>query len=848
MRNTSSAYKKAVIGPELHTSISGTIKTAAQTYAITDKLVIPGSVTISRKAINQSSFEYGAAVASEATISLLLPADRYAMYDAELCLNLHTQLPDGTEEVLKLGTWNVSECTRSTKVLQYKAYDNMLRFDADIMDDTTGYAYDLLKYACDKCGVAIGQTQSEIATFVNADVMLKVAADEVETYRDMICYVAKLTCSYAMIDVDGRLVLRTFQKEPCMSLIKRQVLTSAISDYKSQYRGVKARFIADQNYAPYEVIEEGVGLVLDMGDIPILKGGVPEVKTAVLTKILNELKQMVYTPANITMLQDAAIEPGDMLLVKNANLTEEDVTILVTSVTWNYHSSMSLVSAGSNPRLASVKDKSSKQLSQMETTILNRELTVLTYENAEIYAVKQEYVEVASISYTTSASCRPIFMMTVSFTLDYDGVVEFALYNGLVAIPHTSYKQLYSSGVHFASIFYVDTADENERKNLRILAKVKADESSVYRKQAADIETLKNAISAIQAASDVNAPYTTKSVDVTEPTLTVDIQSLRAVLWSQGIGSKAEWDGDLEFTDTIDEVVEISGIISEFNDVISTWLDVPKTSVITEEMPSIGMEGMTVLSYNSNIGFNEVIEQYIVDTSRAGQYIYESKYVNISDGFRLQSNYYMQGEYDESGIATIELDTTIYQTVSGIEIDTDTGAKYLLYAGGVYYDTDLNVINIDAVTPDAMMEYGSDAWTVDLTAYSSCKLFKYNTSEARIPLSATIDAEPYAQTIQTDAIDLSNPTITGIEYVTVDAGGAPTFAVSFDAGTTWMMHTGTAWVELSAEESGMQVSTFIAITTEQWAEQTVGIDDVRLKISLTGMNDVVRSIVIDYTN
>lgn len=847
MRDTSSAYKEAVIGPELHTSISGTIRTATQTYVITDNIVIPGSVTISRKAINQSSFEYGAAVSSEATISLLLSADRYAMYDAELCLNLHTQLPDGTEEVLKLGTWNISECTRTTKILQYKAYDNMLRFDVDIVDDTTGYAYDLLKYACDKCGVPLGQSQSEIAGFVNSDVMLKIAADEVETFRDVICYVAMLTCSYAMINEDGKLVLRTFQKEPCMNLVKRQVLTSTISDYKSQYRGVKARFIADQNYAPYEVIEEGFGLVLDMGDIPILKGGVPEVKTEVLTKILNELKQVIYTPASMTMLQNAAIEPGDMLLVKNANLTEEDVTILVTSVTWNYHGSMSLVSAGSNPRLASVKDKSSKQLSQMETTVLNREYTVLTYENAENYTIKQEYIEVAGISYTTSASCRPIFMMTVSFTLDYDGVVEFALYNGLVAIPHAAYKQIYSSGVHFASIFYVDTADENERKNLRVLAKVKADESSVYRRQAADIATLKNAILAMQAASDVNASYTTESVDMTEPTLVIDIQSVRAALWSQGIGGKAEWDGDLEFADGVN-VIDVCGMeISEFNDAISTWLDVPKTSVITEMMPLVDMESMTVLSYNSNIGFNEVIKQYILDTSKANQYIYDSKFVDISNGFRLQSNYYILGEYDESGIATIELDTTIYQTVFSIEIDVDIDAKYLLFADGEYYDSDLNVINIDSVTPDNMMRYGSDTWTADLTAYGSFKLFKYNMSETRIPLSLLISASPYMQTIQTDSIDLANPTITGIEYVAIDATGTPTFAVSFDAGNTWMMHTGTEWVELSTQESGMQISTFAAITTEQWAKKVTGINNIYIRINLE-KDDIVKSVVIDYTN
>lgn len=850
MRNVSELYNTAIISPELHTSISGTIKTAGRTYDITDKIVIPGSLSINRKAINRSSFEYGAAVTSEMNISLILPdADRYALYNAVVVLYIHTLLSDGSEETLKLGTWNVSECTKTKKIVQIKGYDNMLLFDTDITDDTTGTVYALLALACEKCGVELSQAEEEISALVNGAMQIRVRADEVDTYRDLICYIGMITCTFAMIDYGGKLTLRTFGKASSDNIIKRQVMSSKISDFKSSYKGVTARFIADTNYAPYEVVDDTLtGLVLDMGDIPIVRG-LPETKTEVLNNILADLKGIIYTPVELSITGNPALEPGDMVTVKNANLTEDDVVTLITSTTWNYHGQMKVVSAGSNPRLASAKDRSTKQIRSVENTVVNKDVIILSYVNADTYTINQMLVEIVDISYTVFTGCKPVFIMTVQFELDVDGYVEFTLYNGLVAIEHATYTGYYQAGKHFATIFFPDTTAEDERKNIRVLARAYKNEASIVRQQAADIKTLNNAIAAIKTSSDLSSlAYTVETADTTEPTLTIAAEELKAIIWAQGIGSKAEWDGDLEFTDAID-VAEICGMsMSEFNDVISTWLDAPKTSVITEEMPSIGMEGMTVLSYNSNIGFNEVIEQYIVDTSRAGQYIYESKYVDISDGFRLQNNYYMQGEYDESGIATIELDTTIYQTVSGIEIDTDTGAKYLLYAGGVYYDSELSVINIDAVTPDAMMEYGSDAWTADLTAYSSCKLFKYNTSEARIPLSATIDAEPYAQTIQTDAIDLSNPTITGIEYVTVDAAGAPTFAVSFDAGTTWMMHSGTAWVELSAEESGMQVSTFIAITTEQWAEQTVGIDDVRLKISLTGMNDVVRSIVIDYTN
>lgn len=654
MRAVSDLYKQAVISREQHTRIAGTVKTSGRIYEINDGIVSPGSLSINRKAVNRSSFEYGTAVTSEMNITLILPdADRYSMYDAIIELYLYTLLSDGTEEGMKLGTWNVNECTKSKKLLAFKCYDNMLRFDEDITEDTVGSVYEMLVFACDRCGVELSQTQEEIEALINGQTIVRVLADEVFTYRDLICYLGMVTCTFAKIDANGKLVMQTWSHEPDAELIKRQVLSSKISDFQSIYSGVAARFIADQNYAPYSVNDSTIsGLVLDMGDIPIIRG-IPEMKNQLLENILADLKQVIYTPSELSIVANPAIEPGDLITIRNANLTDDDVVTLITSTTWNYHGAMKLISAGSNPKLASAKDKSTKQIESIESTVAGKDVIILSYTNASEYEIKQEYAEIVDISYTTVAGCKPIFLMSVQFSIDLDGIVEFALYNGLVEIPHATYSGYYLAGEHFVTIFYPDTAEEQERKNLRVLVRAYKQESSLVRNQEAKIATLQNAIEAIKTETDLSSlTYSVVEPDDTEPTVYIASQEVKAIIYAQGISTKAEWDGDLEFTDYSGLVQLRSTKVMDFSDAVIASLDLPKQTGISENFSMITLRNTSVLEFNESIIFNEVIENYIVNTSKADLYSYDSNYVSI-----------------ENGKFSLSVDSTTKQTVTTNNID-----------------------------------------------------------------------------------------------------------------------------------------------------------------------------------
>lgn len=218
-------------------------------------------------------------------------------------------------------------------------------------------------------------------------------------------------------------------------------------------------------------------------------------------------------------------------------------------------------------------------------------------------------------------------------------------------------------------------------------------------------------------------------------------------------------------------------------------------------------------------------------------------------------DYFMGGNATSSSGPALKLEGTYGTNVAAALALLETAnvrlrekAKYLVQIDGVYYDNELNVIEAEEITDAVMLEYGSNELTLDLTGYSKVEILKYDTSESRELLKVKTTAVPVLQAVVTNEIDLSNPTITGIESVTVESEGSPAFAISFDSGGTWNMHNGTAWVVLSEDSTGMQAETLEAITTEQWQEQITGVNSILLRFTLAEPIDAVARVLIDFTN
>lgn len=181
--------------------------------------------------------------------------------------------------------------------------------------------------------------------------------------------------------------------------------------------------------------------------------------------------------------------------------------------------------------------------------------------------------------------------------------------------------------------------------------------------------------------------------------------------------------------------------------------------------------------------------------------------------------------------------------------------KYLIRdseTGTIYNITDgvLTQISVSEVTATVFQQYGMDEISDPALLLSIHKpvILYWQDSDTELPeKKVVVKAVPPEQNITTE-IDLSDESITGIMGVNVEVSGAPVFSCSFDDGSTWNIHNGTDWVAIADGASGMDADTLKAITSEQWNAATADVSFFIFRITLTGTEDAVNSVVIKFLN
>ena len=585
MYDVSDAYKVAVADIHRKSKMRGVLTVGPTVIALDDSDIIKDTVYITSQCTNGNEYEYGCTYATECGLTIKSAVDRYSLYDAEL--KLYWSLWTGAEwEEIPLGVFYISEPNRVNDKISLKALDGMTKLDIDIADDTQGTMPQLMSWIAEKCGVELAQTEEELGAFVNSNVQYSVQTDKVDTYRDLLAYVCQMSACFAIFDRFGKLRLVQYATDPVVELTKKQRFTNAtFSDYTTKFVGLKARFIADENYAPYEAGETGTGLILDMGDNPIVRG-LPETKHAVLDAVFEVLKDVSYTPFEIETMGNPALELGDY--VKNVAVGKDGKTYLspITYYYWTYRGKHKLRAVGGNPKLSGVSNKQGKQVSSLEGGISSKTIQVKSYVNAEQISFTDTEKEIATFNYAATENSRIMFFMTVRLSVSLDGVLVIKFYEDAKADEERVFKKYLERGTDFVTLTELYEVSTNDRRTIVVKAHMEYFESDV-RRQAADIETSKNFL---QAISDTGAivlnevvqfpVYVPGVIDTTIPTATIDKGGVKAVLYGQGIAGEGKWDGTINFAENIDKVIDFTGGLM-FNKNVTEDLNIKRQNPVT---------------------------------------------------------------------------------------------------------------------------------------------------------------------------------------------------------------------------------------------------------------------------
>lgn len=198
---------------------------------------------------------------------------------------------------------------------------------------------------------------------------------------------------------------------------------------------------------------------------------------------------------------------------------------------------------------------------------------------------------------------------------------------------------------------------------------------------------------------------------------------------------------------------------------------------------------------------------------------------------------------------------TIYEvSYEVINLAQPYDRKYLIRSGSTLYtvaDGALSALTETEISASLFQTYGVDdlpdgSLLVGLTDPEV--LYWHDSTDDPPELTLTVTGSPpVPQIVVTNTQDMSDPSILGIESVTVDASEDVLFALSFDDGTTWKAYDGTQWVTLSTENSGMNKTTMENISLEAWAE-VVTSAMYKLRLVLMDTGSYVSAVRVNYIN
>ena len=673
MYNVSDNFKNAIKASNRKSSIYGVLTTSNGTeYLLNDGNIIKDSLYITNQIVNNNKLTFGAVYAGECGLVINSTIDRYSLFGAKLELTFILELEDGTEELLPLGVFNVDTPERIGSKIKLTAVDNMSKFDIPVNEDVNGTWYELLSYISAKCGVELAQTQAELkALHVNAtNQNYTIQQDKIDTYRDALSFLAMVICANATIDNTGKLKMVQYATSACDSNNGFTRLNNCkFSDYTTRYAGIKARFFANENYAPYSAVNQDIdGLILDLGDIPIV-GGTNDTKNATVEAIMQTITQISYVPATLYVASNPAYELGDMITCESVNNTVDNVNTYVMAYKYNYRKKETINCYGDNPLLQNIKDKSkSVNTSDIEAQIATKQMVIVNSTNVSDITIAQEFKEIVTLNFSVHSDCRPICIFTIPFSIDIDGYVEFGLYDGLVALDNATYKGYYEKGEHFATFMYLDDMKQDSRRSMRVLAKCYADVTSATRVQDARLKAIENGWSLVVAGAP--AELEDIVVDTTEPTAIVKALAVKAIAYTQGINGKGEWDGTLEFKDEFGSIPLLSSMsVGAFSENVIVSTQTPAPASIVDMFGLIPLTStMNVLGFEDNVFVGEVVNGYVLDTSNG---TYNSEYVTADGAYMYKTEYkYTSTEQtiDSGRMCAVSIDMTPFVNVESVVI------------------------------------------------------------------------------------------------------------------------------------------------------------------------------------
>ena len=643
MYPVSDAFMQAIESNTRKYSWSGTITAKnKKTYDFTNEDIVKGSGYITRQCCGSSEIELGSVYAAEMGVTLFSDIDRYTLDGAEIRLWFHLTLTDGSVESIPMGVFEVSEANRHIKTLELKAYDYMLRFDKELkLNASSGTAYSFLLMACTECKVELAQSKAEIDALPNGKETLGIYTDnDMESYRDLLYYVAQVLGCVCQINREGKLQLIPYGIAPVAEVPSRHRFDSSYSDFITRYTAVSSTNMMTEE-TEYYALDPDDALTMNLGVNPLLQFGLKTTRARLLNNILNALSVVRYVPFDSNTIGNPAFDPMDVLHFSGGHADETQVSC-ITSITYKINGKHSLKCVGKNPKLASAKSKNDKNITGLLNQMEAGKIVVYNFVNTAPFTIGNNKTEVLAINFTSKEdmdedTADSSDAKKVEFTFLEIGQSELTVtYKMNNEEVKTFYpKKTCIAGKHILTLFLpITQVIENSENTLSVL------------------------------------------LNVSGGTMSIGEMQIRATISGQGlVAGIGDWNGRISISEAIDRIpiAETQFVHDCFTDRAAVIFPTQKRNAITQRIGRISIAdvafGYDLL--NERLSVTEVIKTFTVDKNFPPHYDVTMVEVNESGAFCMISDYTYVSESEEINSGMLQhlaLNTEQYERVERLEV------------------------------------------------------------------------------------------------------------------------------------------------------------------------------------
>ena len=557
MYTVSAEYLEQLKSPSHSYRITGTI---GQTQ-FSDRDILQGSLTITNQISSGDDFIVG---------SVYVGCLRMTLLDIPVTDKMQITISEGLKvgsafEDIPLGVFTVNEAVRTEYGTDIVAYDNMTKLDKKFGFNTvTGKPYELLNMVCTNCGLVLGMSQGEVQSLTNGNQTLVLMTEsDVETYRDVLFWLAQSCASFATMDRQGRLVLRSYKQTADDTVTNYHRYTGCrFSNFETRYSGLSCVDMATQQTKYYATPDDRY-LTYNLGSNPFLQQAD---RDTLRRNVLDGIQNVKYVPFEAVVHAGMVYDLGDVIEF-SGGIADDTKLSCVTSFEYTYKQGIKLQGVGKDPAQVNAKSKVDKNLAGIMNSIEAEKMQYYMFTNArEIVIGDGETGVIVDIRFVVLKTATVIFHAEVKLTAETTNT----------GINYTD---------ALATVSYI--INENEE---------------VYHPQ----ETWVDGKHILHLLYYMNIPdaemrHFQARLNMAGGNVTIGAGDIHASIYGQGLAATEDWDGNLDFETEVAGIPMQDVTVASFGGDFSVVAHTPYLETFTDTVGGVQMEEITLGSITDTL-------------------------------------------------------------------------------------------------------------------------------------------------------------------------------------------------------------------------------------------------------